>query len=147
MSKVLPLTPTAKQLLASHEAQAPRWQRDKAAKRLAQLRPLLEALAHGEPKCKAVAAWSKRTGVSTATAMRWLSAYRRSGFDGLMPRYRGRQANLHGLEGVILQLYNQPQRPNCGTIALWIREERGIELTAAQIRRFIKKLPAVAAEQ
>lgn len=148
MSQVLPLTPTVRAMVKRADDAPKLWQAEAAADRMGTLRSLLADLAAGVPQAEALRAWSAVSGKSVVTGRRWLAEYTKGGAQALTPQWKHPQEKkVQEMAPVILRAYNDGSRPNCGTISNWIKNAYNVDISAGQIRRFIKSLPAIAAEQ
>ncbi len=91
--------------------------------------------------------WRK---VSARTLGRWVEAYEKSGFSGLMPKERCDVGSVRAIEAEILDLAEALKREAPGRssarIAAIIEKTRGVEVSERTIRRHLGKRGATTAE-
>lgn len=124
----------------------PDWKRDAAARSMATLRPLVEALEQGLADAEAMELFVALTGKSAATGRRFVARWRSEGRDALLPKLRGRVRKTYGWEARAQHLFAQPQRPAMSTVAYWLRQEGFASATDSRVTRYLKALPSNQAE-
>jgi putative transposase len=80
--------------------------------------------------------------VSVPTIKRALSAYRKEGVTGLLPKYKGRVRQDYGWEVRAVALYNIPGKPGFADVASRLIEEGFEDVTESRVARYLKALPA-----
>ncbi|MES1977531.1 MAG: Mu transposase C-terminal domain-containing protein [Pseudomonadota bacterium] len=80
--------------------------------------------------------------VSVPTIKRALSAYRKEGKTGLLPRYKGRVRQDYGWEVRAVALYNLPGKPGFADVSSRLIQEGFEEATESRVARYLKALPA-----
>lgn len=80
--------------------------------------------------------------VSVPTIKRALSAYRKEGKTGLLPKYKGRVRQDYGWEVRAVALYNLPGKPGYSDVASRLIEEGFEDVTESRVARYLKALPA-----
>lgn len=80
--------------------------------------------------------------VSVPTIKRALSAYRKEGKTGLLPRYKGRVRLNYGWEVRATALYNLPGKPGFADVASRLIEEGFEEVSESRVARYLNALPA-----
>lgn len=80
--------------------------------------------------------------VSVPTIKRALSAYRKEGVTGLLPKYKGRVRQDYGWEVRAVALYNLPGKPGYADVASRLIEEGFEDVTESRVARYLKALPA-----
>lgn len=89
---------------------------------------------------------SASTAASPATLKRWVTAYRRDGKAGLLPRHTGRVRQAYGWEQRAVALYNIPGKPGYADVAFNLRKEGHASATESRVKRYLKALPATLGE-
>lgn len=84
--------------------------------------------------------------VSLSTLKRWITAYAKTGRDGLLPRHTGRVRKDYGWEARAAQLYNLPSKPGFMGVALTLQREGFDSATESRVKAYLKKLPATLGE-
>jgi putative transposase len=79
---------------------------------------------------------------SVPTLKRWISAYRRDGKAGLLPRHTGRVRQAYGWEVRAVAEFNLPSKPGYADVAWRLRAEGWASATESRVKRYLKKLPA-----
>lgn len=79
---------------------------------------------------------------SVPTLKRWISAYRRDGKAGLLPRHTGRVRQAYGWEARAVAEFNLPSKPGFADVAWRLRAEGWASATESRVKRYLKKLPA-----
>lgn len=79
---------------------------------------------------------------SVPTLKRWISAYRRDGKAGLLPRHHGRVRQAYGWEARAVAEWNLPSKPGYADVAWRLRAEGWASATESRVKRYLKKLPA-----
>lgn len=79
---------------------------------------------------------------SVPTLKRWITAYRRDGQAGLLPRHTGRVRQAYGWEQRAVALYNVPSKPGFADVAWKLRAEGHETATESRVKRYLKALPA-----
>ena len=80
--------------------------------------------------------------VSVPTIKRALSAYRKEGKTGLLPKYKGRVRLDYGWEVRAVALYNLPGKPGFADVASRLIEEGFDEVSESRVSRYLKTMPA-----
>ncbi len=80
--------------------------------------------------------------VSVPTIKRALSAYRKEGATGLLPKYKGRVRQDYGWEVRAVGLYNLPGKPGFADVAFKLIQEGFEDVTESRVARYLKQLPA-----
>lgn len=80
--------------------------------------------------------------VSVPTIKRALSAYRKQGKTGLLPKYKGRVRQDYGWEVRAVGLYNLPGKPGFADVASRLIEEGFDEVSESRVARYLKTMPA-----
>lgn len=80
--------------------------------------------------------------VSVPTIKRALSAYRKQGKTGLLPKYKGRVRLDYGWELRAVALYNLPGKPGFADVASRLIEEGFDEVSESRVSRYLKTMPA-----
>lgn len=80
--------------------------------------------------------------VSVPTIKRALSAYRKEGKTGLLPKYKGRVRQDYGWEVRAVALYNIPGKPGFADVASKLIEEGFTEVSESRVARYLKAMPA-----
>ena len=80
--------------------------------------------------------------VSVPTVKRALSAYRKAGKTGLLPRHKGRVRQDYGWELRAVALYNLPGKPGFADVASRLIEEGHDEVSESRVARYLKTMPA-----
>lgn len=80
--------------------------------------------------------------VSVPTVKRALSAYRKLGKTGLLPKYKGRVRLDYGWELRAVALYNLPGKPGFADVASRLIEEGFDEVSESRVARYLKTMPA-----
>lgn len=80
--------------------------------------------------------------VSVPTVKRALSAYRKAGKPGLLPKYKGRVRLDYGWELRAVALYNLPGKPGFADVASRLIEEGFDDVSESRVARYLKTLPA-----
>lgn len=80
--------------------------------------------------------------VSVPTVKRALSAYRKAGKPGLLPKYKGRVRLDYGWELRAVALYNLPGKPGFADVASRLIEEGFDEVSESRVARYLKTMPA-----
>lgn len=83
---------------------------------------------------------------SLATLKRWITAYRRDGKAGLLPRHTGRVRRAYGWEQRAVAMYNTPSKPGFADVAWKLRKEGHESATESRVKRYLKALPATLGE-
>lgn len=83
---------------------------------------------------------------SLATLKRWITAFRRDGKAGLLPRHTGRVRRAYGWEQRAVALYNVPSKPGFADVAWKLRAEGHPSATDSRVKRYLKALPATLGE-
>jgi putative transposase len=139
MSAVVPISRVAEQELESHREQQkntlPRWQQDVIDTRLG----IIMAVVRGERTPEEVAA---QAGISPKTVKRYLRAFELHGEAGLATQRPGKQRKVQPWDARATEYLQLPSRMNCGEIAANLRVDGFGYVTAAQVRRLRKTLPA-----
>mgnify|MGYP000963353464 CR=1 FL=1 len=86
-------------------------------------------------------------GKSVPTLKRWISAYRREGRAGLIPRHTGRVRGDYGWELRAIALYNIPGKPGFADVAFNLRKEGFESATESRVKRYLKALPATLGDK
>ncbi len=82
------------------------------------------------------------TTVSVPTIKRALSAYRKQGKTGLLPKYKGRVRQDYGWEVRAVALFNLPGKPGYADVASRLVEEGFEDVTESRVARYLKTMPA-----
>lgn len=80
--------------------------------------------------------------VSVPTIKRALSAYRKEGKTGLLPKYKGRVRQDYGWETRAVALYNLPGKPGFADVASRLIEEGFEDVSESRVARYLKAMPA-----
>ncbi|MES2942510.1 MAG: transposase, partial [Pseudomonadota bacterium] len=80
--------------------------------------------------------------VSAPTIKRAVSAYRKQGKTGLLPKYKGRVRLDYGWELRAVALYNLPGKPGFADVASRLIEEGFDEVSESRVSRYLKTMPA-----
>ena len=80
--------------------------------------------------------------VSVPTVKRALSAYRKAGKSGLLPKHKGRVRLNYGWELRAVALYNLPGKPGFADVASRLAEEGFDEVSESRVARYLKTMPA-----
>lgn len=80
--------------------------------------------------------------VSVPTIKRALSAYRKEGKTGLLPKYKGRVRQDYGWEVRAVALYNLPGKPGYADVAFKLTQEGFEDVTESRVARYLKAMPA-----
>ena len=83
---------------------------------------------------------------SIPTLKRWISAYKREGKAGLLPKHTGRVRQAYGWETRAVAIYNVPSKPGFADVAWKLRQEGHESATESRVKRFLKALPATLGE-
>lgn len=83
---------------------------------------------------------------SLATIKRMLSAYKREGKAGLLPKHTGRVRQARGWEARAVELYNTPSKPGFADVSQRLIFEGHADVTESRVKRFLKALPATLGE-
>jgi len=83
---------------------------------------------------------------SVPTLKRWLSAYKREGKVGLLPKFTGRVRQEYGWEMRAVALYNIPSKPSMSAVALQLRKEGFDTASEKRVSSFLRALPATVGE-
>lgn len=133
---------TGKALAAAAEAPLPEWKQDAAARNLARLAPVIDALQNGATDAIAIDIFVALTARSAATGRRFVARWRAEQHTALVPKLRGRVRQAYGWETRAQHLFAQPQRPAMNTVAGWLRDEGFASATNSRVRRYLKSLPS-----
>lgn len=79
---------------------------------------------------------------SVPTLKRWISAFKREGKAGLLPKHTGRVRQAYGWEARAVALYNTPSKPGFADVAWALRAEGNESATESRVKRYLKALPA-----
>lgn len=79
---------------------------------------------------------------SLATLKRWITAFRRDGKVGLLPKHTGRVRQAYGWEQRAVALYNIPSKPGFADVAWKLRSEGHDTASESRVKRYLKQLPA-----
>lgn len=99
-----------------------------------------------DPNTKHVMAVLGAEAASVPTLKRWISAFKREGKAGLLPKHTGRVRKDYGWEARAVALYNVPSKPGFADVAWALRSEGHAEATESRVKRFLKALPATLGE-
>lgn len=83
-----------------------------------------------------------RNSPTRSTLCEWAKSYREQGVSGLLPEHKGRVRLEGGWEGMALELYSQPSKPDMSAVHRMITEVHGIACTYDQVRNYLNALPA-----
>lgn len=84
---------------------------------------------------------------SSDSIKRWYYAWASGGHEALLPEHKGSQRKTYGWEARALHFYSLPSKPDMATVAKWLQDERHATATDSRVRRYLKALPADAAER
>lgn len=79
---------------------------------------------------------------SVPTLKRWISAFKREGKAGLLPKHTGRVRQDYGWEPRAVAMYNTPSKPGFADVAWALRAEGHDSATESRVKRYLKALPA-----
>lgn len=88
------------------------------------------------------AAKSGRTSPSRSQLCEWVKSYREEGVSGLLPQHKGRVRMEGGWEGLSLELYSQPSKPDMSAVHRQVTEVHGIRCSYDQVKNYLNALPA-----
>lgn len=106
-----------------------------------------EAAGALDPSCAHALQQLGAEGKSVPTLKRWISAYRRCGRAGLIPRHTGRVRGDYGWELRAIALYNIPGKPGFADVAFNLRKEGFESATESRVKRYLKALPATLGDK
>ena len=106
-----------------------------------------EAAGALDPSCAHALQQLGAEGKSVPTLKRWISAYRRCGRAGLIPRHTGRVRGDYGWELRAIALYNIPGKPGFADVAFRLRSEGFESATESRVKRYLKALPATLGDK
>lgn len=85
--------------------------------------------------------------LSVPTIKRWLSAYKKEGKAGLLPKHSGRVRKDYGWEATAVELYNLPSKPSYAAVALRLRKDGFESATDSRVKRYLQSMPATLGQQ
>ncbi len=88
------------------------------------------------------AAKAGRTMPSRSAICGWCAAYKEGGVVDLLPDHKGRVVESVGWEGLALELYSQPSKPDMSAVHRQIVEVFKISCTYDQVRAYLNGIPA-----
>jgi putative transposase len=83
-----------------------------------------------------------RTSPSRSQLCEWVKSYREEGVSGLLPQHKGRVRMEGGWEGMALELYSQPSKPDMSSVHRQITEVHGIRCSYEQVKGYLNALPS-----
>ncbi len=90
----------------------------------------------------AAVAVGKKTMPSRTTVFEKIAAYRDHGLDGLIKQHKGKVRQEGGWEGLALELYSQPSKPDISAVHRALLNRYGHSCSFDQVRHYLRALPA-----
>ncbi|MBS3954078.1 MAG: transposase [Methylomicrobium sp.] len=84
----------------------------------------------------------KKTMPSRTTVFEKIAAYRDHGLDGLIKQHKGKVRQEGGWEGLALELYSQPSKPDISAVHRALVNRYGHSCSFDQVRYYLRALPA-----
>ena len=84
--------------------------------------------------------------VGKAQISRWIKAYQKDGFDGLIDQRQGRQRIAYGWESRAMHLYARPQQPSFQLVQEQLVREGHDSATYSRVMTYLKSLPKTLTE-
>lgn len=78
-----------------------------------------------------------------STIFEKLAAYKESGLDGLIKEHKGRVRIEGGWEGLALELFSQPSKPDISAVHRVLVEVQGMNCSYDQVRAYLNGLPSM----
>lgn len=84
---------------------------------------------------------------SADSIKRWYYAWASGGHEALLPEYKGSERKSYDWEARALHFYSLGSKPCMATVAKWLVDDGHTTATESRVRRYLKSLPADAAER
>ncbi|MDP2395040.1 MAG: Mu transposase C-terminal domain-containing protein [Methylococcaceae bacterium] len=90
----------------------------------------------------AAVAVGSRAMPSRTTVFEKIASYKDKGLDGLIKQHKGKVRQEGGWEGLALELYSQPSKPDISAVHRALINRYGMSCSIDQVRNYLRALPA-----